>query len=227
MSLEQILRALASEAAAILAAPVSFSAAVLIVAGITYVIAKWAYSTVIAHQRAEIANLERVIRFRDEELSKARRVADDHEMRIKDLVARTEHPLPRLVRPGSNSRVTVLLQEQSDNREIDITWDGRGFDSEMLLGQLTKLFEDAGWKVHSGLEFDFDGRSTKLYDAGITVFVRYRKLPVWSLLSRVLTEAGLKHTMVERSLTSIPRIHIGPPESQLAANTSGPLDQPV
>jgi hypothetical protein len=97
MGLGDFLKYVAGEAAVIAQAPLIFAAAVIVVSGLAYAAARWAFGTVISQKDATIASLEARIKLRDDQLANKLQSTPPDEAKsiIQSLEARLNKLAPR------------------------------------------------------------------------------------------------------------------------------------
>jgi hypothetical protein len=151
MGLSEFLRYVAGEAAAIAQAPLIFFAAVVAVCGVAYAIARWAYSTIIAHKDAVIASLEARVKLRDDQLANKLESTPPDEARamiaaLQDQVAKLQPR--RLTEPQRQAFIDGARAPSGSEWRIKIRWYGLVADAEMYARDFILLFADIlGWKV--------------------------------------------------------------------------------
>jgi hypothetical protein len=150
MGLSDFLKYVAGEAAVISQAPLIFFTAVVVVGGIAYAIARWAYATIVSHKDATIASLEARVRLRDDQLANKLQSTTPDE--AKALIAALQDQVAKL-QPRRLTEVQRQALLEHAQAPLDVTWRmgirwyGFAPDAELYARDFVDLFRQAGWDV--------------------------------------------------------------------------------
>lgn len=214
MSWETILRALASEGAVIAAAPLSFAAALLVASGLVFLIARWMYSTVIAHKDARISSLEERVKLRDDQLSDKFQSTPPDE--AKALIAALQEQVAKLQPRGLTDAQKKAIASRvgpPDGSEwrLRVRWNGLAFDAEAYAEEFMAILEQTGWKVHGIREIGGGGERGVILHVGDDKHLSSVEL----VLSEALTNAGIAFKVVQQEAAKAqPLLYIGYPDKR-------------
>ena len=147
---DEILKHLVEEAAAISQAPLAFVACVLVAVAIIWIILNWRYAVVATHKNERIASLEERVKLRDDQLNNKVQStsADEARKLIEALQARVAELAPRTLTKEQRAILTRgLLPPNGTEWNIRLTWDGLTPDAETLAEEFQLVFREAGWRV--------------------------------------------------------------------------------
>jgi hypothetical protein len=155
MGLGDFLKYVAGEAAVIAQAPLIFAAAVIVVSGLAYAAARWAFGTVISQKDATIASLEARIKLRDDQLANKLQSTPPDEAKsiIQSLEARLNKLAPRrLERDHVEAIANRIGLPSGTTYKIEILHDGSCSDCSRFAADFVSLFGSVpGWEAVKGM----------------------------------------------------------------------------
>jgi hypothetical protein len=205
----EFLKYVLSEAAVIGQAPLIFSAAVIVVGGLMFVVARWAYSTVNSHKDARIGTLEAMIKLRDDQLSNKFNTTPPDE--AKALIAALQDQVSKLQprRLTQEQRATIRDVARAPAGEqwfIDLKWNGMASDAERYAQDFRECLGLAGWAVRGNRIIGAGS------DEGLFVIVADEGAlpPSLTALLKALEMAAIKYE-IDRTSTrgTAPQLFIG------------------
>jgi hypothetical protein len=188
---DEILKHLVEEAAAISRAPLAFIACLLVPATIIWIVLNWRYAAVAAHKNERIASLEERVKLRDDQLNnKVRSIsADEARKLIEALQARVADLAPRTLTKEQRATIVQGLHPPHEAEwSIRLTWDGLTPDAETLAEEFQSVFR--GWRVIATRNIGSSGKGMAL-KASLDD-------PAGLVLSKALQKAGVAFTLETR-----------------------------
>jgi hypothetical protein len=208
MGIGDFLKYVAGEAAVIAQAPLIFFTAILVMCGIAYALARWAYSTIISHKDATIASLEARVKLRDDQL--VNKLASTPPDEAKALIAALQDQVsklqPRRLTAVQRKTIADLARvPTSGSWSLRLNWNGMASDAERYAGDFKECLGSAGWSVRGTRTIGgmhFEGLRLNVPSPGALQ-------PPAAALKKALEQASVPFVLAQRDTKESVELYLG------------------